>query len=161
MKDLDADAARLADSSMADDWSYLCRRLAADLIAGPDQALADLDALRRTVMTRTNARMFVVGASSTQAALSGGIAALVGELAPGVAWQKLAPTAPIVAVAPGGSRSGSARARRTSGSSTRTRRAASSSIRHRSPGTPTPTRGKLLDFLSTNLTEDAAPTVSS
>jgi hypothetical protein len=40
--------------------------------------------------------MFVVGALSTQAELSGGIATLVGELAPGVAWQRLAPSPPIV-----------------------------------------------------------------
>jgi Zn-dependent M16 (insulinase) family peptidase len=96
MKDLDAALPDIPDSSVADDWGYLCSRIAADLVAGPDKALADLDAMRRIVMTRTNARMFVVGASSTQAKLSGGIATLVGELAPGVAWQPLQPTAPIV-----------------------------------------------------------------
>jgi Zn-dependent M16 (insulinase) family peptidase len=69
-KDLEATLVDVPDASLAIDWPRLCQQLAADLAAGPERTLRMLDDVRKDVLRTANARMFVVGAASTQAALA-------------------------------------------------------------------------------------------
>jgi hypothetical protein len=82
-KDLEATLADIPDTSLADDWSYLCRLMRRDLLAGPQTALAELDGVRRSVLKSGGARAFVIGATSTQAALAPGLRNLAAGLEQG------------------------------------------------------------------------------
>lgn len=79
-KDLEASLADLPDSSLAADWAYLCNLMRNDLLAGPDQALAALDEVRRLILKSAGARMFVVSSAGTRKELEPGIQDLVGRL---------------------------------------------------------------------------------
>jgi len=81
-RDLEATLPDIPDSTLTDDWSYLCLQMRRDLLAGPQSALAELEAVRRVVMHAGNARAFVIGAAPTQAALAPGLQQLAGALDP-------------------------------------------------------------------------------
>ena len=85
--------ADLPDSSLAADWSYLCRQMAKDLTFGAPAALAKLAAVRAHVVQAANARLVEVGSKANQAALAGDIAGLLGELPAGEASDAGAPAA--------------------------------------------------------------------
>jgi Zn-dependent M16 (insulinase) family peptidase len=76
-KKLAADAARdlemflpeIPDSSLVADWSALCLGMRRDLAAGPEKTLSELDKLRRRLLTRNGARMFLIGSPEAQRTL--------------------------------------------------------------------------------------------
>lgn len=80
LKDLDLTLIEVPDSSLATDWADLATSIRDDLLTPPATALANLDAVRRAVLHANNARMFVVGSTTTQKALEPKIAALAGTL---------------------------------------------------------------------------------
>jgi Zn-dependent M16 (insulinase) family peptidase len=79
-KDLDLTLIEIPDSSLAADWAYLVGALRDDLFVPPSQALASLDALRRGLLQRGNARLFLVGSTSTQKSLAAQVDALASSL---------------------------------------------------------------------------------
>jgi Zn-dependent M16 (insulinase) family peptidase len=82
-KDLSVLVPDLPDGSLASDWSYLCRQMAADLRFGAPRALAALEQLRGLVVRAKAARLHVVGAAETQHAIAPDVEALVAALGPG------------------------------------------------------------------------------
>ncbi len=72
-RDLEASMGDIPDASLAADWRYLCGQMARDLRQGPERTLAILDEVRRSILVSGGARMFVIGASATQAQLGPGI----------------------------------------------------------------------------------------
>lgn len=70
----------LADSSLAVDWAYLCRQMRADLLRRPSEVLAQLDAARRALLARDNARIFVISSSATRQTLTDDLDGLVATL---------------------------------------------------------------------------------
>jgi Zn-dependent M16 (insulinase) family peptidase len=68
-KDLDQTIGDVPDSSLAADWSYLCHQMRKDLLQSPETTLANLDGVRRKLLSSVNARMFVIGSRETQAKL--------------------------------------------------------------------------------------------
>ena len=79
-KDLDLTLIDIPDNSLAADWSYLVMALRDDLLTPPSQALAMLDTLRRNLLHRENARMFLVTSTSIQNALAPSVDALASSL---------------------------------------------------------------------------------
>ncbi|MGD0049218.1 MAG: hypothetical protein ABSE42_19645 [Bryobacteraceae bacterium] len=78
--DLDTTLADIPDSSLAADWSALCGEMAAGLQLGPANALAALDAVRRSLLITGGARMFAIGSADSQRALDPGIRDLAASL---------------------------------------------------------------------------------
>jgi len=81
VKDLSQVLAGIPDGSFAGDWSYLCRQMRADLSVPPADALGALDRIRKKILERGNARMFLVGSRDSQTALIKGIDSLLAGLA--------------------------------------------------------------------------------
>lgn len=79
-KDLDQLLSDIPDTSLAADWLYLCTQIRDDLLVSPQKALADLNALRRGLLKTGNARLFLIGSRSTQAALDAGLRNLTAGL---------------------------------------------------------------------------------
>jgi Zn-dependent M16 (insulinase) family peptidase len=69
LKDLDLALIDIPDSSLAMDWSYLCAALRDDLLTPPSQALAQLESVRRSLLTTGGARMYMVGSTSLENAV--------------------------------------------------------------------------------------------
>ena len=69
-KDLTALLADLPDGSLAADWTYLCRQMAADLQVGAVNALAHLGEVRNEVISLELARLTAVGSPASHAALA-------------------------------------------------------------------------------------------
>lgn len=82
-KDLTALLADLPDGSLAADWAYLCKQMAADLKVGAPAALAKLSALRTQIFRQGRARITAVGSSASHAALAADLTAIVGGLPEG------------------------------------------------------------------------------
>ena len=80
VKDLDLTLIEIPDSSLAADWTYLVNALRDDLMTPPAQALAQLDGLRKALLHRSNARMFLVSSTSIQNALAPSIDSLASVL---------------------------------------------------------------------------------
>lgn len=78
--DLQALLVELPDDSLADDWAYLCRQMAADLRVGPTTALAALAEVRAQVIQRDTLRVVRVGSTQNLAATSAALTALVDSL---------------------------------------------------------------------------------
>jgi Zn-dependent M16 (insulinase) family peptidase len=68
-KDLDQLLSDLPDATLSSDWSYLVREIRRDLLVPPAQALADLNAVRQSILKTGGARMFMIGSSASQIAL--------------------------------------------------------------------------------------------
>jgi len=88
-KDLDLTLIEIPDSTLASDWSYLVNAIRTDLNTPPANALAALDALRKRLLSRSDARMWL--ASSTE--LQKAIAPAVESLAASLEDQKISATA--------------------------------------------------------------------
>lgn len=84
-KDLDLTLIEIPDSSLATDWPYLVNAIREDLFTPPSQALASLDALRKRLLNRGNARMWLVTSSAMQKTLAPAVNALSASLASGAA----------------------------------------------------------------------------
>lgn len=59
----------LPDGSLAADWAALCHQMQVDLGVPPEQALKELQAVRKAVFQAPGARMFMIGAKATQTQL--------------------------------------------------------------------------------------------
>jgi hypothetical protein len=68
--DLEMLLPEIPDSSLAADWAELCHDMRHDLEAGPEKTLAELDKLRRSLVTRNGARLFLIGSTEAQNALA-------------------------------------------------------------------------------------------
>ena len=79
-KDLDLTLIEMPDESIASDWAYLLGALREDLFTPPDTALQNLDALRRQLLHRANARTYMVGSAEMEKALTPRLATLVKTL---------------------------------------------------------------------------------
>ena len=79
-KDIDQTLADIPDSSLAADWSYLSNQIRQDLMVSPEKTLADLNQLRQRLLTTANARLFMIGSSSTQAKLEANVRDLLSGL---------------------------------------------------------------------------------
>ena len=82
-KDLDLTLIEIPDGSLAADWSYLVSAIRDDLMTPPADALRGLDALRREILKRGNARMWQVGSTATQKAIAPSVDSLASSLAVG------------------------------------------------------------------------------
>jgi Zn-dependent M16 (insulinase) family peptidase len=89
-KDLDLTLIEIPDNSLAADWTYLVNAIKSDLYTPPTQALANLDALRKSLLNRGNARMFMVSSSATQKALAPAVNKLAASLTAGNAAPRAA-----------------------------------------------------------------------
>ncbi|MDT7808894.1 MAG: hypothetical protein QOJ70_2707 [Acidobacteriota bacterium] len=79
-KDLDQLLSDIPDETLATDWAYLCEEMRRDLMVPPAQALAELNAVRQSLLKTGGARMFMIGSSATQAKLAPGVSELVASL---------------------------------------------------------------------------------
>ena len=65
MKDVAADLvqvlADIPDASLQTDWRFLCTQISRDLLVTPEKTLARLNALRNSLLTTGNARVWMVG----------------------------------------------------------------------------------------------------
>ncbi|HET8797760.1 MAG TPA: hypothetical protein VFO89_08735 [Thermoanaerobaculia bacterium] len=80
VKDLDLTLIEIPDDSLAADWKYLVQAMRDDLNVPPAQALAALDALRKRLLYRGNARMWLVTSSDLQKQLAAPVNALSASL---------------------------------------------------------------------------------
>lgn len=81
-KDLDQMLNDIPDDALAKDWRYLAMQMRRDLLVSPEQALNDLNNLRRRILMAGNARMFMIGARNTQERLNGPVRDLIATLDP-------------------------------------------------------------------------------
>ncbi|MEP7164338.1 MAG: hypothetical protein ABI741_06580 [Ferruginibacter sp.] len=79
-KDLEQVLNDIPDNSLQQDWAYLCDQMSKDLSKGPERTLAELEALRKSIMKKGAARMFMVSSGSTQQKLNNDILSLVSGL---------------------------------------------------------------------------------
>ncbi|HTL38664.1 MAG TPA: hypothetical protein VL326_36285, partial [Kofleriaceae bacterium] len=79
-KDLAAVLSDLPDSSLAADWTYLCKQMAADLQVGAPAALARLEAVRKAVVGQGGARIVEVGSKANQQTIAPDVERLVGAI---------------------------------------------------------------------------------
>ncbi len=70
----------IPDNSLPADWSYLCIQMSKDLSKGPEKTLAELDALRKSLLKKSGARMFMIASGATQQQLNKDITILVSGL---------------------------------------------------------------------------------
>ena len=81
VKDLDLTLIEIPDNSLATDWTYLVNALRDDLMTPPAKALSALDDLRKHLLNRSGARMWLVGSTEMQKALSPSVESLSSSLA--------------------------------------------------------------------------------
>jgi Zn-dependent M16 (insulinase) family peptidase len=96
VKDLDLTLGDIPDGSLTADWKYLVTAIRDDLMTPPSEALAALDALRRRLLQRDGARMWMVTSSSIQKALAPSVEALSASLAANAAPVAAAPRTRLV-----------------------------------------------------------------
>jgi hypothetical protein len=63
----------IPDNSLQADWSYLCKTMQQGLAQTPEKTLADLNALRKSLLTTNNARLFIIGSQNTENKLTADI----------------------------------------------------------------------------------------
>ncbi|HEY0157991.1 MAG TPA: hypothetical protein VGF28_11955 [Thermoanaerobaculia bacterium] len=96
LKDLDLTLIDIPDGSLAADWTYLVNAIHADLMTPPATALEQLDGLRRRLLRRGGARMWVVGSTAMQQTLAPSIESLAGSLEEGAAATRATGTTRLV-----------------------------------------------------------------
>lgn len=99
VKDLDLTLIEIPDNSLAADWTYLVNALRDDLMTPPAEALSALDDLRKHLLNRAGARIWLVGSTEMQKALNPSVESLSSSLASSGAPKGpggLKPTAPQV-----------------------------------------------------------------
>ncbi|HEU4597181.1 MAG TPA: hypothetical protein VFS10_18765, partial [Pyrinomonadaceae bacterium] len=79
-KDLEQILADIPDSSLGADWAYVVRQIRHDLLVAPEKTLADLNALRRSLLKTGGARMFMIASRATQTALEPDVRGLLAGL---------------------------------------------------------------------------------
>ncbi|MBA3242050.1 MAG: hypothetical protein H0T60_12555 [Acidobacteria bacterium] len=79
-KDLDQILSDIPDSSLAADWAYVVRQIRRDLLVSPEKTLADLGALRRSLLKTGGTRLFVIGSRATQTTLEPDLNSLLAGL---------------------------------------------------------------------------------
>jgi Zn-dependent M16 (insulinase) family peptidase len=79
-KDLSALLTDLPDGSLAADWKYLARQMAADLAFGAGKALARLEVLRSQIIHAPAMRLVEVGSRATQSAIAPELEKLVAAI---------------------------------------------------------------------------------
>ena len=82
-KDLDLTLIEIPDNSLAEDWKYLVNAIRADLYTPPAETLTKLEALRKSLTSRANARMWVVSSSAIQSSIAPAVNSLSASLAAG------------------------------------------------------------------------------
>jgi Zn-dependent M16 (insulinase) family peptidase len=80
LKDLDLTLIEIPDSSLAADWTYLVHAIHSDLNTPPASALASLDALRKRLLNRLDARMWLVSSTELQKAIGPSVESLSASL---------------------------------------------------------------------------------
>jgi Zn-dependent M16 (insulinase) family peptidase len=83
IKDLDVTLNEIPDSFLAADWNYLSTGMRDDLMTEPAEVLAKLDALRKQLLQRGNARMWQVGSTTLQKTLAPAVEGLSASLGVG------------------------------------------------------------------------------
>ena len=81
VKDLDLTLIEIPDGSLEADWTYLVTAMRDDLMTPPADALAALDALRKHLLNRPDARMWLVSSTELQKALAPAVEALSASIA--------------------------------------------------------------------------------
>ncbi len=76
-KDLAQDLADIPDATLINDWRLLCGEISADVQVPPAETLARFDRVRRKLLTTSGARLFVIGATSTQQTIKAPLKALL------------------------------------------------------------------------------------
>ncbi|HYC90645.1 MAG TPA: hypothetical protein VEO54_15625 [Thermoanaerobaculia bacterium] len=80
LKDLDLTLIEIPDSSLAADWAYLVGAIRSDLFTPPANALASLDALRKRLLNRLDARVWQVSSTELQKAIAPSVESLSASL---------------------------------------------------------------------------------
>ena len=80
LTDLDLTLTEVPDSSLAADWAYLVTAMRDDLLVPPAETLAAMHELRRRLLNRIDARMWMVGSSELQKAVAADVARLAGSI---------------------------------------------------------------------------------
>ena len=96
LKDLDLTLIEIPDSSLAADWSYLVNAIRTDLNTPPATALASLDALRKRLLNRADARMWQVSSTELLKTIAPSLESLSASLAEQKASVSEAPTQALV-----------------------------------------------------------------
>ncbi len=79
-KDLEQVMEDIPDGSLAADWEYLVRETRHDLLIPPAKALANLTAVRQSLLKTGGARMFQIGSQVSQTALEPNVRSLIAGL---------------------------------------------------------------------------------
>jgi Zn-dependent M16 (insulinase) family peptidase len=79
-KDLDQLLADIPDASLATDWDYLAREMRHDLLVPPAQTLAELNAVRASLLKTGGARMFMIGSAANEQRLDADVRDLLSGL---------------------------------------------------------------------------------
>lgn len=79
-KDLDQLLSDIPDETLAADWEYLAKQIQRDLLVPPAQALAELNAVRQSLLKTGGARLFMIGSTPTRATLEPGVRDILGSL---------------------------------------------------------------------------------
>ncbi len=79
-KDLEQILNEVPDNSLQEDWMYLCDQMVKGLSKGPEKTLAELDALRKNLLKKPAARMFMIASGATQQQLNNDVNKLIAGL---------------------------------------------------------------------------------
>ncbi|HEV8657008.1 MAG TPA: hypothetical protein VGS96_00130, partial [Thermoanaerobaculia bacterium] len=96
LKDLDLALIDIPDSSLAMDWAYLCTAMRDDLLTPPAQALAQLDAVRRSILNTSGARMYMVGSTALENAVMPQVQAFESQLSVASLTSAARSTGPLI-----------------------------------------------------------------
>ena len=80
VKDLDLTLIEIPDSSLEADWAYLVGAMRDDLLVPPAETLAAIDALRKRLLNRPDARMWLVGSTDLQKAIAADVKSLAASI---------------------------------------------------------------------------------
>lgn len=79
-KDLEQLLADIPDATLAADWDYLARQIRHDLLIPSSQVLANLNAVRQSILKTGGARLFFIGSPASRTGLGPGVSALLAGL---------------------------------------------------------------------------------
>ncbi len=69
----------IPDNSLNADWNYLCKTMQQGLAQTPEKTLADLNALRKSLLNTSNARLFIIGSQNTEDKLTADINTMLSD----------------------------------------------------------------------------------
>ncbi|MFN2510492.1 MAG: hypothetical protein ABR568_03490 [Pyrinomonadaceae bacterium] len=79
-KDLEQLLADIPDATLTSDWEYLVRQIRHDLLTPVPQVLANMNAVRQSLLKTAAARLFFVGSPASRTGLEPGVGALLAGL---------------------------------------------------------------------------------